>query len=185
MTGPLYSPMPDEKLVPTMIYTAQKVIWGLVVAKEMIRVCTWLQSEMGSNYLTLVDTQILMFGAGQEVKWLKFPIVHIETSQIIAYHTLPPTDESPYYDPTDPHRKLEPVTTLVGIFTFDCSVRMAENNDMQTFLGVKTGEFLPIYNAIMSCPLLPSLKPVRTPFALIRTEEATFSERFPDSDNIR
>jgi hypothetical protein len=54
---------------------------------------------------------------------------------------------------------------------------MAENNDMDTFLGVKTGEFLPIYNVVMTCPLIPSLKPVRTPFALIRTDEATFSQR--------
>jgi hypothetical protein len=181
MTTNLYTPEPDEKLVPAMIYTAQKVIWGLVVAKQMIRVCTWLQSDMSSNYLTLVDTQILVFGAGRDVKWLKLPTIHIEISQIIAYHTLPPTDESPYYDPDDPHRKMEPVTILTGIYKFDCNIRMAENIDIHTFLGVKTGDFLPIYNVVMSCPLLPSLRPVRTPFALVRTDEAIFSERFLDS----
>lgn len=172
-----YSPNPDEKLVPAMIYTAQKVIWGLVVAPRMIRVSTWLQSDMGSRYLNLADTQILLFGAGQEIKWLKFPVLHIETNQIIAYHTLPPTDESPYYDSTDPYRKMEPVTILVGIFKFNCNIRMAENNDMETYLGVKTGEFLPIYDLTMTCPLLPTLRPIRTPFALIRAKEATFSER--------
>ena len=99
-----YTPNPDEKLVPTMVYTNQKVIWGLTLTKKTIRVGTLLQSNAGSKYMNLVDTQILLFGAGQDVRWLKFPLLHIESSQIIAYHTLSPVDESPYYDPDDPHR---------------------------------------------------------------------------------
>ena len=171
-----YTPNPDEKLVPTMVYTNQKVIWGLTLTKKTIRVGTLLQSNAGSKYMNLVDTQILLFGAGQDVRWLKFPLLHIESSQIIAYHTLSPVDESPYYDPDDPHRKMQPVTALVGIFWFDCMVRMAENFDTENFLGVKTGEFLSVYDATMHCSLLPSLKPVQSPFVMLRRDKTIICE---------
>ena len=182
MTTTAYTPGLDEKLVPTMIYTNQKVIWGLTVIKKIVRVSTWLQTDSASKYMDLVDTQILLFGGGRDVQWLKFPLLHLETKQVIAYHTLPPTDESPYSDPNDPHRKMEPATVLVGVFQFDCMIRMAENYDMETFLRVKTGQFLPIYNATMTCPLLSKLKPVQTPFALIKRDNAIFCERSLDND---
>ena len=174
MTTLSYSPGQDEKLVPVLIYTPQKLIWGQLIAKQMIRVSTWLQTEMASNYMDLVDAQVLLFGAGREVRSMKFPILHLETHQVIAYHLLPPADESPYYNPDTPNRKLEFVTTLVGVFRFNCNLRIAEGSDIQAYLGVKKGDFLPIFNATMTCPLLPSIKSVRTPFALIRQDRAIF-----------
>ena len=176
MTTLSNTPGPDKKLVPIMIYTPQKLIWGQLITKKMIRVSTWLQTEMASTYMDLVDTQILLFGAGREVRSMKFPILHIETHQVLAYHLLPPADESPYYNPDTPNRKMEFVTTVVGVFRFNCNLRIAEGSDIQAYLGVKKGDFLPIFNATMTCPLLPSIKRVRTPFALIRQDSAIFGK---------
>ena len=83
---------PDEKLVPIMIYTHQRLIWGKLIVKQMIRVSTLLQTEMAPKCMNLADVQVILFGAGSESISLKFPSLHVENDQIIAFHLLPPAD---------------------------------------------------------------------------------------------
>jgi hypothetical protein len=165
----------DEKLVPTMIYTPQRLIWGQLITKPVIRVSTWLQTEMAPKYINLSEAQVLFLNGSSETKPIRYPDVYVETQQIIAYHILQPADESPYFDPNAPNRKMEPVTALVGVFRFDCAIRLAEQSDLKNFLSVQKGNFLPVFDPIMSCPLLPSIKGVRSPFALLRQEATLFS----------
>jgi len=175
MTTTSFAPGSDDKLTPTMIYTPQKMFWGQLMSKKVIRVSTWLQSDMAPKYIDLMDVQVMMFGAGQATKIFKFPIIHVETNQILAYHILPPTDESPYFDPDEPNRKMQAVTTIVGVFRFDCSIRIAEQSNLKNYLGVQKGDFLPIFDATMTCPLLPSIKGIQTPFVLVRQNAAFFA----------
>ncbi len=172
-----YNPEPDEKLVPIMVYTPQRLIWGNLITKEVIRVSTWLQTEMAPKYLHLSDVYVLYWGSENVVKPLQLPDLYIETNQIMAYHIMPPADEKPYYDPEEPNRKMEPVTALVGVFRFDCAIRLAEQSDLKTFLGVQKGEFLPVFDVVMSSPLIPSIKGVQSPFVLVRQGTSLFSSR--------
>jgi hypothetical protein len=177
MTTPSYTPDPDDKLVPTMIYTPQRLIWGQLIIKQMIRVSIMLQTEMAPKYMDIIDAQVLLFGVGQGTKTFKFPLLHVETNQILAYHILPPADESPYYEASEPNRKMEPITAMVGVYRFDCDIRMAEQSDLKTYLGVQKGSFLPVFSATMSCPLLPSVKGITSPYALLRQGSALFAKR--------
>ena len=177
MDTPSYMPEADEKLIPMMIYTYQRLIWGQLIAKQVIRVSTWLQNEMAPKYINLFDAQVLFINPSKETKPIRFPGLYVETKQIIAYHILPPADESPYFDSNAPNRKMEPVTALVGVFRFDCAIRLAEQSNLNNYLGVQKGDYLPAFDAVMSCPLIPALKGVQTPFVLIRQEAALFSSR--------
>jgi hypothetical protein len=172
-----YSPGPDEKIIPTIFYTSQRMIWGKLIARKIIRVCSLLQSDLAPKYLDLIDVQILLFGVGQNTKILKFDTLHIETDQINAYHILPPSDESPYFEENEPNRKMEPITALVGIYRFDCEIRIAQQSNLKTYLSVQKSTFLPVYNSTMSCPLLPGLKGVFAPMALIRHNNGIFASR--------
>lgn len=176
------TPEQDEKLVPTMIYTPQRLIWGQLNTKPVIRVSTWLQTDMAPKYLNLSDAQVLLLNGSSETKPFRCLDVYVETQQIIAYHILPPADESPYFDPNAPNRKMESVTALVGVFRFDCAIRLAEQSNLKNYLGVQKGSFLPVFDPIMSCPLLPSIKGIRSPFALLRQEAALFSLRKQSSN---
>ena len=170
-----FEPGEDEKLTPVMIYTAQKLIWGKALSKQLIQVSFWLLSEIAPNYITLVDAQVLIFGAGQNSATLKFPFLNIQTSQINAYHILPPADESPYFGSDEPNRKIESVTVLSSIFRFDASIHMATQSNLYRFLSVTKGEFVPLHDVLMTSPVLPAIKGVKSPFALIRQSTATFS----------
>jgi hypothetical protein len=132
---------------------------------------------MAPIYLDVADAQALLFGAGQDTRNLKFPLLHVERDQIIAYHILPPADESPYFDVEEPFRKMEPVTAIVGIFRFDGFIRMAEQSDIKTFLSVQKGDFLPMFDLTITCPLLPNFKGIQTPISLIRQTHAVFSTK--------
>lgn len=170
-----YTPTDDEKLIPVMIYTPQKLIWGQLIAKQAIRVSTWMQMGMAPTYMSVADAQTMIFGAGQSTKTLQSSVVHVQTRQIIAYHLLPPASEAPYYDINEPNRKMEPTTAFVGIFRFDCTIRIAQQSELSIYLGVAKGTFLPIFDVLMSCPVLPSLKGIRAPFALVRQDAAIFA----------
>jgi len=172
-----FEPGENEKLTPVMVYTAQKLIWGKAISKQRIQVSFWLMTEMSPNYITLVDAQVLIFGAGQNPATLKFPFLNIQPSQINAYHILPPADESPYYGSDEPNRKMEPVTALSSIFRFDASIRMATQSNLFMFLNVTKGEFVPLFDVLMTSPVLPAIKGVKSPFALIRQSTTTFSYR--------
>ena len=102
-------PGPDDKLVPTMIYTPQRLLWGRLITKKLIRVCIWLQTAMAPIYPGSCRCSGITFGAGQDTRNLRFPLLHVEKEQISAYHILPPADESPYFDIEEPFRKMEPV----------------------------------------------------------------------------
>ena len=165
-----------QKLTPLMIYTAQKLIWGQLVSKHVIRVGTWLQTEMAPKYMSIVDAQAMVFGAGSSTATIKFPILHIETNLVSAYHIMPPADESPYFEENEPNRKMEPATAMVSVFRLDGTIRMAEQSDLKTFLSVSKGNFLPMHDVHMTCPVLPAIKGVRAPFALIRQADAIFTQ---------
>jgi len=165
----------EEKLVPIMIYTHHRLIWGKLIVKNIIRVSTLLQTDVAPKCLDLTEAQVILFGAGSDTKSLKFPLLHVEIDQIIAYHILPPADESPYYEENEQNRIMQPVTTIVGIFQFSGSIRISQQSNLKTYLGVQKGTFLPIFNATMTCPLIPSIKGVRSPFTLIRQGAAIFS----------
>jgi len=181
MATPSYTPETDEKLVPTMIYTPQRLIWGQLITKEVIRVSTWLQTEIAPNYLNLYDAQVLFGGGSNATHPVKFPNLFIETNQIIAYHLLPPADEGPYFDPDAPNRKMEPVTAVVGVYKFDCAIRLAEQSNLKNYLGVQKGDFLPVYDAVMSSIVIPSIKGIQSPYVLIRQGATIFSKRNQDS----
>jgi hypothetical protein len=165
------------KEVPLMVYTRQSLIWGKVLTRPAIRVSTWMQTEMAPLYMPIVEAQVMMLGGASKPISYKFPTLSLHTDQIGAYHMLPPADESPYYDVDEPHRKMEPVTVIIGHFRFDCLIRMSDQTNLETYLNVSKSVFLPLLDATMSCPVLPAIKGVRAPFVLIRQSEAIFTPR--------
>jgi hypothetical protein len=167
---------PDEKLVPIMLYTQQKLIWGKLITKKVVRVSKLLQMDMAPKCLDLVEAQAILFGAGSETKSLKFEALHVDIDQIIAYHILPPEDESPYYEEHEENRIMEPVIAIVGIFQFNGFLRIAEQSDIKSYLGVQKGTYLPIYDSKMTCPLIPKIKGLQSPYTLVDQRVTIFSE---------
>ena len=167
----------DEKATPVMIYTPQTMTWGKVISKEAIRVNIWLRTDVVPLYMRLMDAQSLLIGVKKSPKPVKHATLFVQTNQIIAFHLLPPAEEPLDYDPGEPNRIMQPTTALLGFFQFDGSIRMSTQTALDNFLNASKEEFLPLYNAKMTCPAIPSMKGVGTPLVLIRQKAAMFTPR--------
>lgn len=165
----------DDKLTQVMIYTHSSIIWGQAISKQAIRVNSWLYSEMAPTYIKLYNAQLLMIDGSNSQVPHKHSVMHIQTSGIIAFHLMPPFIEGVDYDRDEPNRKLVPTSAYITYFRFDGFFRMAEMTSIDNFLGATKGEYISIYDITMTCPLIPSIKGIKAPMALLRQSGVTFT----------
>jgi hypothetical protein len=167
----------DEKATPVMVYTLTSLAWGDVVTKELVRVKTWLRTNMAPIYLSLYDARVLQIGGAGSARPWAFSEYHVSTSHAIAFHLLPPAPDLLEPDPLEPNRKMEPVTVLSGLFRFDGFARMASVSKLGHYLDATKEAFLPLYDVEISHPATPSLGVMRIPYVLVRQETAMFAPR--------
>jgi hypothetical protein len=175
---PITPPGPDEIKAPVMFYTATNIFWGDVLYKSTIRVSTWLRTNVVPDFLTIVNARAMPTTAHlDQPRPILFPELHIPTSQVLAYHLLPPAKEPLDYDPTEPNRVMDPVTVIVGTFRFDGSMRMSSRTTLRKYLDVTRESFSSLYDVEISNHIIPALGVVKVPFVQVRQLGVTFSIR--------
>jgi hypothetical protein len=172
-----YNLAPDEKTAPVMAYTETSMVWGDVIVKDIIRVSTWLRTSMVPDHIHLNNAHSLLIVNGNPTKAPFFKELHLPTTQIIAYHLIPPAKDPPDYDPNEPNRKMEPVTLLIGPFRLDGNLRLAGKADLAKYIETAHEMYTSVYEVEISCPSLPTLGVVRVPFMLARMTAAIFATR--------
>jgi len=90
---------------------------------------------------------------------------------------LPPASEPLDYDPNEPHRKMEPVSALLGFFRFDGLMRMSTHTTLGQYLEVTKETFTPFYEVEITNLAIPALKAVRVSYALVRQDASLFATR--------
>ena len=165
----------DDKLTPVMIYTSHNMVWGQAFSKQAIRVSSWLNTEMAPTYIKIIDGQLLQVGGSTPQAPIKYPILHLQTQSINAFHLMPPLTEGADYDPDEPNRKMVSVSAYVGYFRFDGFARMAEITTIDNLLGAAKGDYITIYDITMTCPQIPSIKGIKAPMVLLRQARVTFA----------
>lgn len=171
------TPASDEKLTQIMVYMPLGLYWGDVIVKEVIRVSTWLRTSSAPDIVTLHNANWLPMRPSGENKPLRFPDLHLPTSQIMAYHLMPPAKDPLDYDATEPNRKMEPVSVLVGSFRMDGLLRMASITDLSRYLTVNRELFTAIYDAEICNPIFQAVGLIRVPFVLVRQSTSIFANR--------
>ncbi|GIV66235.1 MAG: hypothetical protein AB1457_01445 [Chloroflexota bacterium] len=170
-------PAPDEKVVPLMVYLPGKFLWGEVVVKEAIRVSTWLRTNVAPEVLTLFNAKMLFPAGGTKPKPISHTQLSIFANQIIAYHLIPPHQESPDFDPTEPNRIMEPVTLWVDTFRFDGHLRLSALSSVSKYLDVTREAFTSLYDVEISNPLLPDLGILKVPYLIVRQNMALYGKK--------
>lgn len=173
---PAYQLGTDEKALPVMIYTATMAVWGDVIVKEMIRISTWLRTNNCPDNLHLYNARLMMT-SGVPQKPVLFPEMILTTTQVMAYHLIPPAQDPLDYDPTEPNRKMEPVTAVIGSFRFDGFIRMATMSTLPRYMEVNREMFTALYNTDISNMVLPQLGVIKVPFLMARQAYALFATR--------
>jgi hypothetical protein len=165
---------PDEKTTPVMLYTQDAVVRGELVTKQnVLRVNIWLRTDGVPRYMHIFKAQVLTF-AGAPLKPLSHPELYFPTSQVIGFHTLPPTDEPLDYDPQEANRMMQDVEVLLGTFVMKGKIRISTQTEVGTSLEVARVAWMSLYHAEITNPFLPQMSVLRVPMVLLNPNHAAF-----------
>lgn len=170
----MYILRPDERTTPVMLYTHNALIRGEVVTKEsVLRINLWLRTEGAPKYMHLLKPQVLVFG-GSPVKSLTYSEIYYPTPQLIAFHTLPPTNEALDYEPGEANRMMEPVDVLVGTFVMKGKIRISTQTEVGVSLESARISWMSLYEVSVTNPYLPQMPPLEVPMILINPNHVPF-----------
>jgi hypothetical protein len=165
---------PDEKTTPAMLYSNHGVVRGEVVVKQNVpRVNIWLRTDGAPRYIHILKPQVLMFG-GNPVKALSYSEIYFPTSEVVAFHTLPPTDEPLDYDPSEADRKMEVVELLVGTFVMKGTIRISTHTEVDNSLESARVSWMSVYDVWITNPYLPQMPVLHASMVLINPTHIAF-----------
>lgn len=171
----MYILRPDEKTTPVMLYTPQSVVRGELVTKQNVqRINIWLRTDGAPKYMHILKPQILVFG-GSPVKALSYAQIFFPTSEIIAFHTLPPTDEQLDYDPNEANRTMEPIDLLVGTFVMKGKIRISTQTEISTSIEMARISWMSVYDVVVTNPYLPQMAALQVPMVLVNPMRVSFA----------
>ena len=170
----MYTLSPDEKTALVMIYTHNSLLRGEAVVKESIRVSTWLRTDGAPEYIHLLKPQVLTIAANA-VKTQTFDEMYFPTALAIAFHLVPPAHDPPDYDPTEANRIMQPVTLMVGAFTFRGKVRISAKTDLGSSIATSRVAWMSVYEVNISSPVLPQMGVLQVPMVIVRPLHVSFA----------
>jgi len=172
---PLYSVADDEKVAAVMLYTVYAIIWGEVVVKQVIRVSTWLRTNVAPSKFVLFNAKMVLTTSTGSIQPVVFHEMVVPTSEVRAYHLIPPATDPVDYDVTEPNRIMLPVSVMIGSSRINGKIRITQNSNMQKYLDVTHESFTSIYDAEISNSLLPVLGTLKVPYLQVRQETSIFA----------
>ena len=170
-----YELQPDEKSGSIIVYLNHGLCIGDVIVKTSIRnISTWLRTNAAPETIYLRKAKMIYIAPDAKPKSMTFNELHIATSDVLAYHLLPPAKDPLDFDPEEPNRHMVPTSVLVGRFRIDGNLRISKQVDLKKSLEISREEFKSIYDANIYCPVMPALGIVTVPLVLIRQSAAMF-----------
>ena len=164
----------DEKVVRIMVYTIDALYWGDLVVKSQVRVSTWMRTNTAPDFFRLFDARLIYPGTGSQPQPLGFEELYVPTNQVLAYHLMPPLKEPLDYDPSEPNRRMEPVSIIAGTYRINGNMRLSTQSSLGKYIDITKEEFTPIYDADIINLITPSLGTVHAYFLLVRQHGVSF-----------
>ena len=170
----MYILRPDEKTTPVMLYTPDRLVRGEVVTKGGVRVNIWPRTDGAPKYMHLLNPQVLVFG-GSPVKAHTFSEIFFPSAELIAFHTLPPTEEPLDYDQNESNRMMQDVEVLAGTFVMKGKLCISTQTELVSSLEMARVAWLPLYEVEISNPYLNQMPPLHVPMVLINPANVSFA----------
>jgi hypothetical protein len=167
----------EEKIIPVMVYTATSICMGDVVLKEQLRGSIWLRTNAAPDNICLFNARVLNVNNSGTPKQLLFSEIHISVAQIHIFHMVPPNQDPLDYDVKEPNRKLEPVSILCDTYRIDGLIRMSTQSTLAKYVELTRETFNSLYEAEISCLLLPALGIIKAPYVIVRQATSMFAAR--------
>jgi hypothetical protein len=170
----MYILRPDEMTHLVMLYSNQSVVRGeAVIKKNVPRVNIWLRTDGAPRYIHILKAQVLVFG-GTPVKALSYPEFFFPTSQVIAFHSLPPFEEPLDYDPNEADRRMQELDLLVGTFVMKGNIRISTHTEVDVTLESARVSWMSVYEVSITNPYLPQMPALQVPMVLVNPAHVAF-----------
>ena len=163
---------PDEKLVMVMVYTANMLARGEVIARESARVSIWLRTQGVPNFIHLHKPQVISFFGGAPKNYT-YTEMFIPTVQVAAFHLAPPAQDPMDYDVSEANRAMAPLDVMLGSFLMRGQIRISTQTDVATSLDVMRSAWLSIYEVDVTNSLMPQFS-VHAPMMVVSPSFASF-----------
>lgn len=172
----MYILKPDEKTTPVMLYTQDTLVSGEVVTKQaVLRVNIWLRSDGAPKYMHILKPHIVLFDRGPAPIALTYSELYFPVSQLIAFHTMPPTDEPLDYDPTEENRMMQEVQVLVGTFVMRGKIRVSTQTEVVQSLEIVGAALVSLYDVEIANLHISQMPVVQTPMVLLNPSHVAFA----------
>lgn len=172
----MYILKPDEKTTPVMLYTQDSLVSGEVVTKHnVLRVNIWLRSDGAPKYIHILKPRIVVFGRESAPITLTYAEIYFPVSQLIAFHTMPPTDEPLDYDATEANRMMQDVNVLVGTFMMKGKIRVSTQTEVVQSLEIAGAAWMSLYDVEISNLYISQMPALQTPMALLNPARVAFA----------
>lgn len=172
-----YKIQPDEKVSNVIAYTNSGLFWGEIILKEQLRVSTWLRTAAAPDRVCMFNARMIQVQPNGKATPILFPELYIPASEILVFHLVPPDSDPLDYDPSEPNRKMEPITVMTAHYRLDATIRIASITNLARFLDVVKEPFTALYNVEITCPIMPALGCMKVPYAIARQQTAIFTYR--------
>ncbi|HET9905545.1 MAG TPA: hypothetical protein VFQ23_02855 [Anaerolineales bacterium] len=168
----MYILKPNERTMPVMVYTQDTLVRGEVIVPDSVqRVNIWLRMDGAPHYMHILKPQVIVFG-GSPLKPLSYSELFFPTTQVIAFHTIPPTDEPVDFDLTETDRMMQTVDLLVGTFVMRGSTRISTHTELATSIEMTRVAWMSLYDVEISNPYLPQMPVLQVPMVLVNSSHA-------------
>jgi hypothetical protein len=172
-----YTLASDDKVAKVMVYTENSLYWGNVVVKTMIRIGTWLRTNAVPDRITLYDARGIVTTSSVSLRPNTYSELNVAVNHIQVFHLMPPAKEPVDYDPTEPNRRMESVSALVGTFIINGNLRLSTSSNLRKHLEVNREIFTSLYDTEITNLILPSLGTISVPSVLVRQESTIFAKQ--------
>ena len=171
----MYILRPDEKTTPAMLYTQDTLVRGdVVTTQNVLRVNIWPRTDGAPKYMHLLKPQVIVFG-GSPVKALSYSEIYFPTSQLIAFHTMPPSDEPVDYEMSEANRMMQDVEVVAGTFVMKGKIRISIHTELAASLEMARVAWMSLYEVTITNPYLPQMPALQLPMALVNPSHVAFA----------
>lgn len=171
----MYILRPDEKTTPATLYTQDTLVRGdVITTQNVLRVNIWPRTDGAPKYMHILKPQVIVFG-GSPVKALSFAEIYFPSSQLIAFHTMPPTDEPLDYEENEANRMMQDVEVLAGTFVMKGKIRISTQTELAASLEMARVAWMSLYEVTITNPYLPQMPALHVPMALVNPSHVAFA----------
>ena len=165
----------SETLTAMMFYTKESLVWGEILHHESVLPSRILVGVTVPEFISVFNAKMIFL----EPNFISNPVshseIHIPAKKIIGYHLMPPHEDQIDYDPSEPNRKMQPMTVFLGPFTVKGSIRISGLTTVKSNLEVTKSEFMALYDLQINHTHQREMKPIHAKMGYFRVRENIFA----------